>query len=114
VDVIRFAKSTSRDHINDEIASQLTDAATSTAAYYRASCRARSQPDFINKLAGGIEEVDEAALWLEVLAESGICAASFTTPVVARSRRAHPYLRSFPRNRNRQSPINNKSKIKNR
>jgi four helix bundle protein len=59
VDVIRFAKSIPRDHINDEIASQLTDAATSTAAYYRASCRARSRADFINKLAGGIEEVDD-------------------------------------------------------
>ena len=31
VDVIRFAKTITKDHINDEIASQLTDAATSTA-----------------------------------------------------------------------------------
>jgi len=53
VDVIRFAKAIPRDHINDEIASQLTDAATSTAAYYRAVCRARSRADFINKLAAG-------------------------------------------------------------
>jgi four helix bundle protein len=59
VDVIRFAKAIPRDYINDEIASQLTDAATSTAAHYRASCRARSRADFINKLAGGIEEVDD-------------------------------------------------------
>jgi four helix bundle protein len=81
VEVIRFAKSIPRDYINDEIASQLTDAATSTAAHYRASCRARSRADFINKLAGGIEEVDEAALWLEVLAESGICPTSATAPL---------------------------------
>jgi hypothetical protein len=32
VDVIRFAKGIPKDHINDEMASQLTDAATSTAA----------------------------------------------------------------------------------
>ena len=50
VDVIRFAKTIPKDHINDEIASQLTDAATSTAAHYRAVCRARSRADFINKL----------------------------------------------------------------
>jgi four helix bundle protein len=92
VDVIRFAKAIPRDHINDEIASQLTDAATSTAAHYRASCGARSRADFINKLAGGIEEVDESALWLEV--------------------RAHSNLRAFPRNGNCQSPINNESIIK--
>lgn len=94
VDVIRFAKAIPRDHINDEIASQLTDAATSTAAYYRASCRARSRADFINKLAAGIEEVDESALWLEVLSEAGICAAS-RRPLVERSRRAHSNLRAF-------------------
>jgi hypothetical protein len=35
-------------------------------------CRARSRADFINKLAGGIEEVDESALWLEVVSEAGI------------------------------------------
>jgi hypothetical protein len=52
VDVIRFAKAIPKDHINDEIASQLADAATSTAAHYRAVCRAKSRADFINKLSG--------------------------------------------------------------
>ena len=51
VDVILFARSIPRDPINGEIASQLTDAATSVAAHYRAVCRARSRADFINKLA---------------------------------------------------------------
>ena len=81
VATIRFAKSIPRDPINDEIASQLTDAVTSVAAHYRAVCRARSRADFINKLAGAIEEADESALWLEVLSESGICPASTTTPL---------------------------------
>jgi four helix bundle protein len=74
VDVIRFAKTIPKDPINDEIATQLTDAATSTAPHYRASCRARSRADFINKLGGAIEEVDESALWLEILTEANICA----------------------------------------
>ena len=81
VDVIQFARSIPRDPINGEIASQLTDAATSVAAHYRAVCRAKSRADFINKLSGAIEEVDESALWLEILAESGICKASSTTPL---------------------------------
>ena len=41
VNVTGFATTIPKDPINDEIASQLTDAATSTAAYYRAVCRAR-------------------------------------------------------------------------
>src|SRR6185369_520230 len=78
VDIIQFARIIPRDPINDEIASQLTDAATSTAAHYRAVCRAKSRADFINKLSGAIEEVDESALWLEILTESGTCANSKT------------------------------------
>jgi four helix bundle protein len=81
VDVIHFARTIPKDPINQEIASQLTDAATSVAAHYRAVCRAKSRADFINKLGGAIEEVDESALWLEILTESGICAASTTTPL---------------------------------
>lgn len=79
VDMIQFARSVPRDPINGQIASQLTDAATSVAAHYRAVCRAKSRADFINKLSGAIEEVDESALWLEILAEAGICASSKTT-----------------------------------
>jgi four helix bundle protein len=81
VDVIRFAKAIPKDHINDEIASQLADAATSTAAHYRAVCRAKSRADFINKLSGAVEEVDESALWLEILEEARICAGTHTKPL---------------------------------
>jgi four helix bundle protein len=115
VDVIRFARALPKDHINDEIASQLTDAATSTAAHYRAVCRAKSRADFINKLSGAVEEIDESALWLEILVEAGICPRSQTTPLWAE---ADELTRILVRSRetaraNRQSAIDNKSKINN-
>lgn len=72
VDVIRLAKGIPQDPINADIAAPLTDAASSVAANYRAVCRARSRADFINKLEMTIEEVDESALWLEILTEAGI------------------------------------------
>jgi four helix bundle protein len=83
----------------------LTDAATSVAAHYRAVCRAKSRADFINKLAGAIEEIDESALWLEILSESGICPATATMPLW---READELTRIFVRSRetaitNRQS-----------
>ena len=81
LDVIRFAKTVPRDPINDEMASQLTDAASSGGAAYRSACRARSRADFIYKLGNAIEEIDEAAFWLEMLGESGICAESSTRPL---------------------------------
>ena len=81
VDVITFAKKIPKDPINNEIAVQLTDAATSTAAHYRAACRAKSRADFIHKLGGAIEEVDESALWLEILTEADISPRSSTQPL---------------------------------
>jgi four helix bundle protein len=46
-----------------------------------AVCRARSRADFIHKLGGAIEEVDESALWLEILAEAGIGSRDLTAPL---------------------------------
>ena len=96
VNVILFAKKIPKEAIHDEIAVQLTDAATSTAAHYRAACRAKSRADFINKLGGAIEEVDESALWLEILAESGISAREQTVPLW---READELTRIFVRSR---------------
>ena len=120
VDVIVFAKAIPQDPINREMAVQLTDAATSTAAHYRAVCRAKSRADFINKLSGAIEEVDESALWLEILSEAGICASSKTSPLW---KEADELTRIFVRSREtarakqkaakQQAENRRKSKIKN-
>ena len=81
VAAIRFGKTIPSDPINNELAIQLTDAASSGAAAYRSACRARSRADFIYKLGNAIEEIDEAAFWLELLSESEICVSSATTPL---------------------------------
>ena len=39
--------------------------APSSAANYRAACRGKSTPDFINKLKIVEEELDESMFWLE-------------------------------------------------
>jgi four helix bundle protein len=46
---------------------QLTDAATSVAVNYRASCRARSKREFIAKIGQVEEEADECVAWLEFI-----------------------------------------------
>ena len=82
VDVLKFAKTQiSKDAIHDEIGVQLTRSACAVASGYRAVCRARSRADFIYKLGNAIEEADESALWLEVLAEAGICPRRSTQPL---------------------------------
>lgn len=51
---------------------QLLRSASSAAANYRATCRARSKAEFYAKLSIVIEEMDETLFWLELLEESGI------------------------------------------
>jgi four helix bundle protein len=52
------------------ISKQIIRSSTSLGANYRASCRAKSTPDFINKLKMVEEEADETIYWLEILEES--------------------------------------------
>jgi four helix bundle protein len=54
------------------ISYQLGRSGSSVAANYRASQRAKSTKDFINKLKISEEECDESKFWLEILIESGL------------------------------------------
>jgi four helix bundle protein len=54
------------------IADQLNDSSTSTAANYRAACRARSHREFVSKIAVAVEEADESVGWLEVITRAGL------------------------------------------
>lgn len=54
------------------IADQLQNAATSAAANYRASGRARSRAEFVAKLGIVNEESDEAVYWLELMRDGNI------------------------------------------
>lgn len=55
--------------VNKEYVSQLVRCSSSVGANYRAACRAKSKPDFINKLRIIEEELDESMYFFELLAE---------------------------------------------
>ena len=65
---------------------QLLRCGTSVDANYRAVCRARSKAEFIARIGIVVEEADEAVLWLELLAESGIIAHGKTEDLLAEAR----------------------------
>ena len=46
------------------IGKQLLRSGTSVGAHYRESTRARSTAEFISKLEGGLQELEESAYWL--------------------------------------------------
>lgn len=51
---------------------QLLRCGTAVAANYRAVCRSRSRAEFLAKLGIVIEEADESAFWLEMIADAGL------------------------------------------
>jgi four helix bundle protein len=70
-----------RDAVADVLGKQLLRAATSVAAHYREACRAKSDLDFISKLEGAQQELDESDLWLELMADSGVIKPTLVQPL---------------------------------
>ena len=54
------------------IGKQLLRSGTSIGAHYREATRARSNAEFVSKLGGGHQELEETCYWLELLADSNI------------------------------------------
>lgn len=70
VDVIMLCTGFPKNAAGFETAKQLIRAAGSVGANYRATCRAKSNADFIYKLEVVLEEADESLYWLEVTEEA--------------------------------------------
>ena len=51
---------------------QMLRSGTSVGAHYREGVRARSTAEFISKLEGGMQELEETSYWFELILESGI------------------------------------------
>jgi len=51
---------------------QLLRSGTSPGAHYREAMRARSDAEFISKLEGGLQELEETRYWFEILRDSEI------------------------------------------
>jgi TIGR02436 family protein len=54
------------------IGKQLLRSGTSVGAHYREAIRGRSDAEFISKIEGGLQELEETLYWLELLSDSKI------------------------------------------
>ena len=70
--VIKLYQSLPKSGEAQVIGKQVLRSGTSVGAQYREACRAKSPADFINKLEGSLQELDETIYWLELLVESKI------------------------------------------
>jgi len=54
---------------------QLLRSGTSVGAHYREATRSRSDAEFVSKIEGGLQELEEGLYWMELLVEGGIVKA---------------------------------------
>jgi four helix bundle protein len=73
--IIRLYQALPKSGEAQVIGKQILRSGTSVGAHYREACRAKSPADFISKMEGGLQELDETGYWLELLAESNIVTA---------------------------------------
>lgn len=70
--IIRLYGALSKSTEAQVIGKQLLRSGTSVGAHYREATRARSNAEFISKIEGGMQELEESAYWLELLADAKI------------------------------------------
>jgi four helix bundle protein len=71
---------------------QLLRSGTSVGAHYREACRAKSNADFISKIEGALQELDETLYWIELLAEAKIIKPTRLEPL---ERETHELIAMF-------------------
>lgn len=67
--IIRLYESLPKTGAVHVITHQLLRSGTSPGAQYTESCRAKSNADFISKIEGALQELEESLYWLELLIE---------------------------------------------
>lgn len=70
--IIRLSSRLTDSLESQVIRKQILRSGTSVGAHYREGSRARSNAEFVSKLNGGLQELEETAYWQELLAESGL------------------------------------------
>lgn len=79
--IIRLYESLPKTGAVHVITHQLLRSGTSPGAQYAESCRAKSTADFISKIEGALQELEESLYWLELLIEGGFVAETKLKPL---------------------------------
>ena len=61
---------------------QVLRSGTSVGAQYRESVRAKSDADFVSKIEGALQELEETQYWLELIGDAEIISVQRLTPLI--------------------------------
>jgi four helix bundle protein len=81
--LVRLYSSLTRSTIDQVLGKQVLRSGTSVGAHYREACRAKSNADFVSKVEGALQELDETVYWLELLQDSLVAKPAQIAPLTA-------------------------------
>lgn len=70
--MIRLYSALPKSTVGQVLGKQVLRSGTSVGAHYREAVRSRSDAEFISKIEGRLQELEETAYWIELLLESNI------------------------------------------
>jgi four helix bundle protein len=81
--VVRLYASLPRSVIAQTLGKQVLRSGTSVGAHYREAVRSRSDAEYVSKIEGALQELEETGYWLELLSDAGACQPSTVTTLRA-------------------------------
>lgn len=70
--IVRLYASLPSGTVAQVLGRQMLRSGTSVGAHHREATKARSTAEFISKMEGGLQELEETRYWLELLTEAGV------------------------------------------
>jgi len=95
VSIIRFGALIPNTSVGYIIGKQLVRSGTSIGAQYREAYRAKSDADYLSKVAGALQELDESEYGLELLCDSGIVPKEKALPLINETNELIPIFMSI-------------------
>ncbi len=80
--ILRLFAALPKTAVAQVLGKQVLRSGTSPGAQYREASRARSRAEFLSKIGGALQELDETAYWLELIVEGGIVPARRMTELL--------------------------------
>ena len=80
--IIRLYSALPKATVAQVLGRQVLRSGTSVGAHYREAFRAKSRADFISKMEGALQELDETQYWLELLTDSNASTSKQLLPLL--------------------------------
>ena len=80
--IIRLFSSLEKCSVAQVLGRQLLRSGTSVGVHYREASRSRSIAEFVSKMEGGFQELEETGYWLELLIEGNVVSQKRLAPLI--------------------------------